>query len=219
VRVGDFCRFGDQVGTVEQIGMRSTRIRTLDRSILTVPNAEFSRMQIDNLTLRDRILFRTQLNLRLETSSDQLRLVLARLRELLLGHPMIHEDPARVRVIAVGPHTVDLEVFAYVTTGDYNEFLAVREDLYLRMIEAVEQAGTSFAPPASTTYVARDPGMDEQRTRDAEAQVEKWRRESALPFPEFSPEQREKLAGTLDYPPAGSARPSRGRDDIPDDPE
>jgi MscS family membrane protein len=204
VRVGDFCRFGDQMGTVEEIGVRSTRIRTLDRSVLTVPNAEFSRLKIENLTLRDRILFRTTVNLRLETSSDQLRLVLARLRELLLGHPRVDEEPARVRVAALGPSSIDLEVFAYVTTSDFNEFLAIREDLFLRMMDVVEQAGTCFAPPARTSYVAPNPGLDEERARNAEAQVKKWRSESTLPFPEFAPEQREKISDTLDFPPAGS---------------
>ena len=91
-----------------------------------------------------------------------------------------------------------------MTTADYNEFLGIREDLLLRIMELVEQAGTSFAPPAHTTYVVADPGLDEERARDAEVQVEKWRSESTLPFPEFAPEQREKLADTLDFPPAGS---------------
>jgi len=163
VRVGDFCRFGDQVGTVEQIGLRSTRIRTLDRSLLTVPNAEFSRLKLDNLSERDRILFRTKLNLRLETSSDQLGRVLERLRALLLDHPRVDPDPARVRVIAVGPRTIDLEVFAYITTSNYNEFLGIREELYLSMIEAVERAGTSFAPPASTTHLAAQAAAEDQR--------------------------------------------------------
>ena len=99
-----------------------------------------------------------------------------------------------------------------MTTADYNEFLGIREDLLLRIMELVEQAGTSFAPPAHTTYVVADPGLDEERARDAEAQVEKWRSESTLPFPEFAPEQREKLADTLDFPPAGSpgGPPPRG---------
>ncbi len=204
VRVGDLCSFGEHIGTVERIGLRSTRIRALDRSVVTVPNAEFSRLKLINLTERDRMLFRTTVSLRLETTPDQLRLVLARLRELLLAHPRVDEDPARVRVVAAGPHAFDLEVFAYVKTRDWSEFLAIREDLFLRMIDVVGQAGTSFAPPAHTTYVARDGGLDDERARAAEAQVAKWRRESALPFPEFAPAQREKLEDTLDFPPAGS---------------
>ena len=56
VRVGDFCQFGDKVGTIEEIGLRSTRVRTLDRTVITVPNAEFAKLQLENFTRRDRIL-------------------------------------------------------------------------------------------------------------------------------------------------------------------
>jgi MscS family membrane protein len=153
VRVGDFCRFGDKLGTVEQIGLRSTRIRTLDRSILSVPNAEFSRLQIDNLTRRDRILFQTTLNLRLETSSEQLQQVLTRVRELLLRHGAVDPEPARIRLVSVGPQSLALEIFAYVKTTNWDEFLAIREQLFLQLLQEVEQAGTALAPPAHTAYL------------------------------------------------------------------
>ena len=153
VRIGDFCRFGDQLGTVEEIGLRSTRVRTLERSLLTVPNAEFSRLQLDNLTSRDRILFKTKLNLRLETSAEQLERVLAGVRTLLLGHESVDPEPARVRLVDVGPHSLDLEVFAYVKTADWNEFLAIREELFVSILRQVEEAGTALAPPAHTAYL------------------------------------------------------------------
>ncbi len=101
VRVGDLCRYGEdspnviRLGTVEEIGLRSTLIRGIDRTITTIPNAEFSNMPIVNLTRRDRMLFRTTIGLRYETTPDQLRFVVAQLREMLLAHPRIAEDPAR----------------------------------------------------------------------------------------------------------------------------
>lgn len=153
VRVGDLCRIGDHLGRVEQIGLRSTRIRALDRSLLTIPNAEFSRAQIINLTQRDRILFRTTLNLSLETTSHQLQQVLSRVRELLLQHEADDDDPARIRLVSVGPHSLDLEIFAYVETTSENEFLAIREVLFLQLLQVIEEAGTALAPPAHTAYL------------------------------------------------------------------
>lgn len=152
VRIGDVCRFGDKIGTVESIGLRSTRIRTPERSVLTVPNAEFARFQLDNLGRRDRLLFKATLNLRLETTTEQLERVLTRVREVLLGHEAIDEDPARVRLVAIGPHSLDLEIFAYVRTRDWNEFLAIREALLMRILHEVEEAGTALAPPARIQY-------------------------------------------------------------------
>jgi MscS family membrane protein len=156
VRVGDFCRFGEELGTVEQIGLRSTRIRTLGRSVMTIPNAEFSRLKLDNFSLRDANLFRANVSLRYETTPEQLRDVLARVRELLRDHPRVLEEPARVRLVEFGPHSFQLEVFAYADSSDWNEFLGIREELLLQIVDAVEAAGTRLAVPVQTTYLARD---------------------------------------------------------------
>jgi MscS family membrane protein len=208
VQVGDFCRFGNQVGTVELIGLRSTRVRTLDRTLVSIPNGEFASMQIENFAKRDRIWLHTTLRLRYETTADQLRHVLVRVRELLYAHPMIHPDPARVRLVDLGAYALELEIFAYVRTRDYNEFLAVREDIYLRIMDIVAESATGFALPSQTIYRAGD-GLDPDRARAAEAEVRRWRAEGALPIPEFSPERIAQLRDTLDYPPNGSPEQQR----------
>jgi MscS family membrane protein len=206
VRVGDFCRFGaGQVGTVEEIGLRSTRVRTLDRTLVTIPNAEFSEIQLENFGPRDRIRLFAMLNLRYETSPDQLRYVLTEIRKLLAAHPKILEAPARARFVAFGAHSLDVEVFAYVDTKDWNEFLQVREDVFLRFMDIVEASGTGFAFPSQTLYVGRDGGLDPEKTREAEAQVQAWREGNTLPFPEFTDAMRTELEGTVEYPPRGSA--------------
>jgi MscS family membrane protein len=205
VRVGDFCLYGDKSGTVEEIGLRSTRIRSLERTIVTVPNAEFSQMQIENFTLRDRMLFRTTLGLRYETTPEQLRYVLAKLRDLLIAHPMVALDPARVRFVGFGAYALNVEIFAYIQSADYNAYMGVLEDLNLRIMDVVEEAGTSFALPSQTTYLTRAKALDAERAKAAEGQVEDWRAHDALPFPEPDPRRRQELAGSLDYPPKGSA--------------
>ena len=184
VQVGDFCRFGDQQGTVERIGLWSTRVRTPERSVITIPNAKFLDLQVENLQERDRILFNTTLRLRYETSPDQLRWVLVRIRALLDAHPRVDPDTSRVRFSGFGASSLDVELFVYVRTRDYNDFLAVREDLCLRVMDVVATAGTAFALPAQTNYSATA-GIDAERARAAAAEVQRLRTEGKLPLPEF----------------------------------
>jgi len=205
VRVGDFCRFGGWTGTVEEVGLRSTRVRTLDRTVVSVPNAQFSSMEIENFSERDRIRLTTVLGLRYETSPDQLRYLLVEIRRLLLAHPKIDPEPARIRFIGFGAHSLDLEVFAYVLTTDFDEFLAVREDIFLRMMDIVNASGTGFAFPSQTVYWQQDSGLDRARTEGAERQVAAWRAANALWLPTVPAAQATAVRGTVEYPPAGSA--------------
>ena len=204
VRVGDFCRYGDQIGTVEQIGLRSTRIRSLERTIVTVPNAEFSQMQLDNFNARDMRLLKTVLQLRYETTPDQMRYVLTELRKLLLGHPLVTPEPARARFVGYGAFSKDIEIFAYLRTSDHGEFLAIQEDILLRMEDIINGSGSGFAFPSQTLYLSRDGGLDQDRAHAAEKAVEDWREHSRLPFPEFDPGLRWEMEDVLDYPPRGS---------------
>lgn len=204
VRVGDFCRYGSEVGMVHEIGLRSTRIRSLERTLVTIPNAEFSQMNLENFAVRDTRLLRTTLNLRLDTTMDQLRYVLAELRKLLLGHPMVTESPARVRFVDFGDYSLDVEVFAYLRCRDQDTYLAVREDILFRIAEVVRQSGTGLAYPTKTVRFGRDPGLDAERGQDAEMHVQAWRERGALPFPEFTKAERTEIEDSLDYPPEGS---------------
>jgi MscS family membrane protein len=167
IRVGDFCQFGTRQGTVEAVGLRSTTIRTLDRTVVTVPNAQFSNEQIENFGVRDSIRLYTVIKLRYETMPDQMRSLLAELRALLATHPKVDQQDIRVRLIGFGEHSLDVELFAYVRTTEWVEFLAIREEIYLRIMELVAAAGTSFAFPSRTAYLARDHGIDAERSATA----------------------------------------------------
>jgi MscS family membrane protein len=204
VRVGEFCSFGDKLGTVEEIGLRSTRIRGLDRTVITVPNADFAQMQIVNFTRRDMNLYQCSLGLRYETAPGQLRYVAAKIRKLLIRHSKVLPDPARVRFSEFGASALVLEVFAFVRCADWNEFLAVKEDLNLRIAEIVRDSGTAFAFPSRTVYFGRDPGVDVARGEQNEAEVRRWRAENRLPFPDFEFAERAEMADTLAFPPEGS---------------
>jgi len=165
VYVGDFCKFGDSVGTVEDIGLRSTRIRTLDRTLLTVPNAQFSSVTVENFSRQDKMLFRLTLNLRRDTTPDQLRTILSAVQRILERHPKVETGRLPVRFTGVGTYSLDVEVFVYVLTQDGDEFMAMRQDLVLRILDAVGEAGTALALPtqASIAYGA-EPVIANSRT-------------------------------------------------------
>jgi MscS family membrane protein len=205
IRVGDFCRFGDKTGTVEDISLRSTRIRTLDRTQLSIPNGALAVMNIENYTRRDKILFNPTLTIRYDTSPDQLRFLLAELRRMLYAHPKVENGTARIRFAAFDSSSLNLEVFSYVVTSDYTEFTAIREDLLLRMMEIVGKSGTGFAFPTSTLYLARETGTDQKQTTKVEQQVRQWRDEHHLPFPDFSSQEKESILDSLQYPEPDSA--------------
>lgn len=205
VAVGNFCRYGEKVGTIEHIGMRSTRIRSLDRTVVTVPNSHFANLELENYAKRDRIWLSTSLQLRYETTPDQLRYVLAALRELLIAHPKVAADPLRVRFTGFGEYSLDIEIYAYLLTPDYNESKAIQEDLFLRMMGIVEEAGAQFAFPSTVEYQAKDVPPDIATTRKAEKTVAEWRRTGRLPFPDHTWQDKAEVSNTLDYPPKGSA--------------
>ena len=204
IRVGDFCTFGDKKGTVEAIGMRSTRIRALDRTVITVPNSDFSNMQLINWALCDRMLILRTIGLRYETKPEQIRYVLAKLREMCLAHPKIDKDSLRIRFVGYGASAQEIQIRIYALTQDWNEFYAIQEDVFLRVGEIVEESGTGFARPSQTLYMGRDQGMDEERSAEVMGQVQAWRRRGQLPFPRMAPAVQERLEDSLDYPPRGS---------------
>ncbi|WP_224996200.1 mechanosensitive ion channel family protein [Cesiribacter sp. SM1] len=206
IRVGDFCKIGDTVGTVEQIGMRSTRIRTLDRTIVTIPNGELSSTKIENYAHRDRFRFFTVFGLRYETTPDQMRYLLVEMRAILYAHPKVDPDPARIRFIELGSASLNLEVFAYIHAKDFNQFMEIREDLLLRMMDVVEASGTGFAFPSQTLYLARDKGLSKEKTNHAEETVRKWREEGEMQIPNFDASRINELKGSIPYPPQGSAQ-------------
>ena len=205
IRVGDFCRAGEYIGNVENIGLRSTRIRTLERTVVSVPNGQLAVMSLENFTMRDKVWFHHMLHLRYETTADQLRYILAGIRKMLYEHSKVESPSARIRFTGFGTSSLDLEVFAYVLETKYESFLHIQEDLLLRIIGIVEASGSGFAFPSQTTYIAKDSGLDAEKSQKAVETVRQWREQGKLPFPDFSPETISEIDSKIEYPPPGSA--------------
>ncbi|WP_162138082.1 mechanosensitive ion channel family protein [Pararhodospirillum photometricum] len=204
IREGDFCKVGTTLGTVEDIGLRSTRIRTLARTVVSIPNGELAAVSIENYSRRDMFWFHPILSLRLDTTPDQIRYLLVTLRELLYAHPRVDPTPARVRFRGVSRDCVDLEMFAYVRAEDYADFLEVQEDLTLQVMDVVAASGAAFALPGQTLHLGRDTPTDPGLRETAEAQVRAWREAGSLPLPRFPDERIAELKGSIPYPPPGS---------------
>jgi MscS family membrane protein len=137
------------------------------RTVISMPNGDFASQSIENFAARDKILFNPVLGLRYETTAEQLRFVLAEIRALMCRHEQIQTSSARVRLLRFGPSSLDVEIFAYVTVTDYDEFLAIQEDLLLRLMDTIEASGTGLAFPSQTLYFARDAGIDQDKSARA----------------------------------------------------
>jgi len=208
VRVGDFCRLGETSGTVEQLGLRATMIRKLDRTLVTIPNASFANNGIENISQRDKFLYKRKIRLRIDTSPDQLRYILIETRKLLYSHSEVNPDPARVRFVEFGEHSLNIEIFAYINTKENNKFLAIAEDINLYIMDVIAASGSSLAIPTQSVKIDRSEKIDNKLTLEVEAKIGKWRDNSELSLPEFSSQSRDKLKGTIPYPAKGSATSS-----------
>ncbi len=154
VRVGDFCKVGDVLGTVEDVGMRSTRIRTNERTVVTIPNGAFSSQQIENYSRRDRFLFNPTIGLTYDTDAALMRRVLDAIRTVLEDDEHI-ADNSRVRFTEFNAHSLDIEIFAYIQTFDFGLSLEMREQVLLKIMDTVAELGASIAFPTQTLLLKR----------------------------------------------------------------
>jgi MscS family membrane protein len=155
VNVGDACKVGEFVGTVEDIGIRSTRIRTLDRTVVAVPNGLLASMILENFAKRDRFRFHHTIGLGRHLNTAQVRQVLGEIRELLAAQPKVESTSARTRFIRFTASSLDVEIFAYVLEGDQAAFLAIQEELLLGVMDILARSGPPAAAPAAATPAAQ----------------------------------------------------------------
>ncbi|HTA17054.1 MAG TPA: mechanosensitive ion channel domain-containing protein [bacterium] len=158
IRVGDTCGFGDKTGEVVEVGLRSIRLRTADRTVITVPNGDFSQLTLENFAKRDRIRFEATLGLRLDTGADRLKRIVDGFEGILAGDAKIdHSMPCRVRFVQVSPTSLDLDVFCYFNGADWEEFMVWRQALLVGLMEAMELEGGRLAPTQTLVSEAYTP--------------------------------------------------------------
>jgi MscS family membrane protein len=145
-------------GTVEAIGLRSTRLRTLDRTVVTIPNGKLADQRIETFAARDRCRLFCTLTLVYATTAAQMRSVLEGVEAVLRRHPRVWPEGISVRFVAMSSSSLDVEVIAWFDTADWNEFQSIRQEVLLALIDVVERAGTAFAFPTQTVQLTRQKG-------------------------------------------------------------
>jgi MscS family membrane protein len=154
-REGDTVRVDGLEGVVETIGLRSTRIRTNERTLVTVPNGRLADMRIESLAVRDRFCLACTLSLVYGTTAAQVAAVLEGCDRVLRTHPKIWPEVV-VSLKALAPSSLDVEILAWFRARDFEEFRLCRQEALLGFMKVVEDAGTSFAFPTRTVHVVRD---------------------------------------------------------------
>jgi MscS family membrane protein len=188
--VGDSCKIGDQQGVVEDIGLRSTKLRTENRTLVSIPNGTVATATLENFRFRDKILCKQVVRLRYDLAPDHVRYVLAQIYEVLVHHPKVEESTARVRLLRLGENAIEVEIYAYVLERDFSEFLAAQEHLLLQVMEALERTGAAVALPTQTTMVTKDQWVDPAKAAAAQKAIEKSR-DPGVPgpkHPELTPD-------------------------------
>ncbi len=147
IKIGDFGRFGERTGTVEEISLRTTRIRTLDNTVIAVPNARLAAEAVENYSARRKILYKPLLRLRNDTGSAQVETLVARIRALLAEDNRVLEEGARVRFTTIGNDAIEVAVFAYLNTTDWPTFLEIAETLNLEILRQLEALDISLVLP------------------------------------------------------------------------
>ncbi len=203
IRVGDYCKIGDIGGTVESIGMRSTKLRTPARTIVTIPNGDFASSKIENYAHRDRFFFNPVFYFRIETTPDQIRFLLVELRAVLYSHPKVIDTPPIVRFTGITSSSLKIEVYSYVEAPNWDTAQEIHEDLLLHMMDVVAKSGTFFAMPSQMAYSPTEL-YDSEKAAEVAGIVNNWQEKGEMQLPKFDAAQVEKLKGTLKYPPKGS---------------
>jgi MscS family membrane protein len=174
VQLGDDLQVGNARGIVEDIGLRSTRIRTPDRTLVSVPNGQIATMSLENFSSRDKFWFHPILALRLGASQPQISMLLDNLRGLVGENKYVEPASIRVRFLRLTLFSLDVEVFAYVIARDWNQFLEIQESLLLGVMGVIETSGVQFALPPQYIAAAGSDGESGQASimssaRDAKA--------------------------------------------------
>jgi MscS family membrane protein len=186
ILIGDTCKVNNQTGVVEDIGLRSTRLRTAERTLLSIPNGTMATAVIENLRFRDKFLCQQVIRLRYDLSPDHVRFILEEIRQLLLENPKVEDSTSRVRFLRFSDYSLDVEIFCYVLESVYGAYLATQEALLLSIMEALEKAGAVVALPTQTTFVTQDVWIDPEKAKAAKSAMEKMR-DPGVPGPQKLP--------------------------------
>ncbi|MHB8079414.1 MAG: mechanosensitive ion channel family protein [Candidatus Krumholzibacteriia bacterium] len=160
-RVGDWVTLPDADGTVEEVGLRTTRIRTFEKTVVIIPNQTLTNATMENHSLMPRRRVRMTLSVTYDTTPAQMRDLLARLEALLRAHPGVAPENLQVRFLSFGESSLEVLVNYFTLTVDYDAHSAIRQELNLAIMDLLERLGVAFAFPTRTLQMAGGPARDE----------------------------------------------------------
>jgi MscS family membrane protein len=167
IRVGDYCRVADQLGTIEDIGLSATRLRTRDRTVVSIPNAKIAQLSSENFALRDKFWFHHILSLRYDTTGTQIEQIARNITALLSAASEVEIQSDRVNLIGLNQGSFQVEIFAYIRSRTYETSLVVQERLLLSILAAVSESGGHLAPPSQAIYLKLKPNDDNSLTTES----------------------------------------------------
>ena len=152
-KVGEWVRIGDAEGIVEDIGMRTTKIRAFDKRLIVVPNSIIANSNVENFSRRDRRRIMMRLGLTYDTSLEKMEKILKEIREMLINHKDIHNDPILIYFDEYQDSSLSIFCYFFTKTANWDRYLKIREEINFRIKEIVEKNGASFAFPSQSLYV------------------------------------------------------------------
>lgn len=156
--LGDWIKTGDLEGTVEEVGFRSTKIRTFAKTLISVPNSVIANQAIDNYTRMPKRRIKLTVGITYDTTPEQMRLAVEKIRELLRTHPAIHQEFWLVNFTDFGPSSLDIMIYCFTTTTVWGEYLDARQDVCLKIMDILEEMGLEIAFPSRTIYLENKAG-------------------------------------------------------------
>lgn len=151
--IGDWVKAGDMEGTVEEIGFRSTKIRTFAKTLITVPNNIIANLSVDNISRMPKRRIKLTVGVTYETSPEQMRRAVEAIRELLRSHPAIDQDFFLVNFTDFNASSLDILVYCFTKTTVWGEYLDARQDVCLRIMDILEAHGMEIAFPSRSIYL------------------------------------------------------------------
>jgi MscS family membrane protein len=153
--VGDVVTVGAVTGVVEKVGFRSTRIRTFDKSLVTVPNKKMIDAELDNLGMRPVRRVKFNIGLTYETSTNQIKAIVTDIQEMINLHEKTNQD-GRVRFQEFGSSSLDIMVMYFVDSPNWEDLINVKEDVNYKIMEIVKKHNSDFAFPSTTVYLQKN---------------------------------------------------------------
>jgi len=164
IRIGEWVKVGGVEGVVEDVGMRTTKIRSFEKTLITVPNQIIANSHIENFSRRGVRRIKMHIGLTYSTSSSQLNKIIQDIRELLLKYPSISNDESQlVNFDNFGASSLDIFIYTFTTTANWNHYLDIKQEIQLNIMKIVENNGSSFAFPSQSIYVEQLPTPNEEK--------------------------------------------------------